>query len=51
LAASSERAFLQLNKFLGRGEKTPSFEIYYAGVWLSLEAAAKKCTKSSIEIK
>jgi len=30
LDPSSERSFLQLNKFLGRGKNTSSFEIYYA---------------------
>ena len=47
LNSSSERSFLQLDKFLGRGRNTPSCEIYYAGVCFSLESSSKKCTKSS----
>ena len=41
-----ERICLQLNKLLGRSIYTHSFEIYYAGVWLSLEYASKKVAKS-----
>jgi uncharacterized protein with HEPN domain len=47
LDPSSERCFIQLNKFLGRGKNTPSCEIYYAVFCLSREYGSKKCTKSS----
>ena len=44
----SERSFLQLNEFLGRGKTTPSCEIYYAVVCFSREGKPKKCTKSRV---
>ena len=47
LDSSSERSFLQLNEFLGRGINTPSGEIHYAGVCSSLKGESKNCTKSS----
>jgi predicted ABC-type ATPase len=48
LDPSSERCFIQLNKFLGRGRNTPSCEIYYAVFCLSREYGSKKCTKSRL---
>jgi hypothetical protein len=51
LNSSSERRFLQLNEFLRKGKKYPSFEIHYAGVCASLESSLKEITKSSFQPK